>query len=73
MTPEQQNFEKRLAEFEKRFKKIERYMFWGTIFGALRFFLIATPIFLAILYVPPFLLKYIPILEKLMSALQHSH
>ena len=71
MSPEEKRLEQRLAEFERRFKKIERYMLWGTIFGALRFLLIAVPIILAIVYIPPVLLKYIPLAETAIRLLQH--
>jgi hypothetical protein len=44
-------------------KYIKKYVFWQKIMGWLKFFLIAIPIALAIIYVPPFL-------EKAMNSLQ---
>ncbi len=62
--------EQQIADLERRIKKIERYMLWSTIFEFLRLAIVIIPIVLAIIFLPPVIKKYSPIIAEVLAASQ---
>lgn len=67
-----ESIEKRLIEIERRLKSAEHYMLWGSIVGTVRFLLIVIPLILAIIYIPPFVDEYFPMVKSIMQTIQQA-
>jgi hypothetical protein len=53
-----------LQTLEKRVKKVQKNMMWQTIGGYLRIILVVGPIVLGIIYLAPFVQKYMPAMRS---------
>ncbi len=58
---EKKSVPEQLAAINFRLGKIERHMFWETVFASLRLFIIVVPVVIAFVVIPPFVKKYAPV------------
>ncbi len=62
--------ERRFNDIDRRLRKIEQYMMWGTIMGGVRLLLLAIPLVLALIYIPPFVRTAVPYIAPYLEALR---
>lgn len=59
-----------LHSLDQRLHRIERKFIWNTIFGFLKFIILAAPIIAGIIYLTPILKDYIKIFDPIFKTLQ---
>lgn len=66
------SLEQQLAGINARLGKIEKHMKWERVFAFMRLAVIAIPIVVAILVVPPFVKKYTPVVGAAIEKVQQT-